>query len=78
MAGGTRRSRYRASESGRGRGALWEELDAYGDRVETVRALSGHDFRVSSRAFWDMAEWASGMEISVTVHARTGVRRVLG
>jgi hypothetical protein len=56
----------------------WEELDAYGDREETITACSGDTFRVKSRAYWDMDEWASGMNISVKVYPSKGVRRIWG
>jgi hypothetical protein len=56
----------------------WEELDAYGERVENVTAASGRTFRVKSFAFWDMDEWASGLNISVKAYAQNGLRRVWG
>jgi hypothetical protein len=33
----------------------WNELDAYGERVEAVTSPSGQNFRVRSLAHWDMA-----------------------
>jgi hypothetical protein len=56
----------------------WEELDAYGERHELQTAPSGWTFKVRSRAFWDMDEWASGMNISVKVHSLRGLRRLWG
>lgn len=56
----------------------WAELDAYGDRVENVTGPSGRSFCVRSRAFWDMDEWASGMNIHVKAYAPTGLRRFWG
>jgi hypothetical protein len=48
----------------------WNELDAYGERTEQSTAPSGRVFRVSSRAYWDMEPWASGIEISVKAITR--------
>lgn len=56
----------------------WEELDAYGVQEESITTSSGSSFHVKSRTFWDMEEWASGMEIDVKVYPRRGVRRLLG
>jgi hypothetical protein len=56
----------------------WEQLDAYGEREETIDAPIGDAFRVKSRAYWDMEDWASGMNISVKVYAPSGVRRIWG
>jgi len=54
----------------------WDELDAYGERVETVVGPDGRIYRVKSRAFWDMDAWASGMNIHVRVYAAAGLRRM--
>jgi hypothetical protein len=54
----------------------WDELDAYGTRDERVTAPSGSAYRIKSAAFWDMDEWASGMELSVKVYAARGLRRL--
>jgi hypothetical protein len=35
-------------------GLSWEELDAYGRRVEDVVTATGRRLRVTSQAFWDM------------------------
>ena len=56
----------------------WNELDAYGERMEQGTAPSGRVFRVNSRAYWDMEPWASGIEISVKACASGGVRRIWG
>jgi hypothetical protein len=56
----------------------WEDLDAYGERAELQKAPSGRTFKVRSRAFWDMDEWASGMNISVKVRRSYGLRRLWG
>jgi hypothetical protein len=56
----------------------WEELDAYGERAEQITAPSGSVFRVSSRAYWDMNPWASGIEISVKAYAAGEMRRIRG
>jgi hypothetical protein len=53
----------------------WEELDAYGERQETVTAPSGATFRVKSLAYWDMEEWNSGLDIVVKVYPSKGLRR---
>jgi hypothetical protein len=52
----------------------WSELDAYGERTERITSPSGRVFRVSSRAYWDMEPWASGIEISVRARPATGMR----
>ena len=53
------------------------ELDAYGERTEQGTAPSGHVFRVSSRAYWDMEPpWPSGIEISVKAYAPGRIRRI--
>ena len=54
----------------------WEELDAYGKRDEQVVGKSGCVFRVRSHAFWDMDEWASGIQVNVKVYALRGLRSV--
>jgi hypothetical protein len=56
----------------------WDELDAYGERVENVTAASGRTFRVKSFAFWDMDEWESGINIVVKAYAPSGLRRLWG
>jgi hypothetical protein len=56
----------------------WVELDGYGDRDETIAAPSGRKFRVKSRVYWDMDEWASGINISVKLYPRSGLRRIWG
>jgi hypothetical protein len=56
----------------------WEQLDAYGEREETFTAPSRRNLRVKSRAFWDMDDWASAMNISVKVYAPSGLRRIWG
>ena len=52
------------------------ELDAYGKRDEQVVGKSGCVFRVRSHAFWDMDEWASGIQVNVKVYALRGLRSV--
>jgi hypothetical protein len=54
----------------------WPELDAYGKRDEEVKADSGSVFRVKSHVFWDMDEWASGIQINVKVYAPRGLHHV--
>ena len=56
----------------------WNELDAYGERTEQGIVPSGSVFRVSSRAYWDMDPWASGIEIRVKAYAPGGIRRIWG
>jgi hypothetical protein len=56
----------------------WEELDAYGERIEEVTTPSGQRFRVKSIAFWDMEAWASAMYVIVKVYPSRGLRRFLG
>jgi hypothetical protein len=56
----------------------WEELDSYAQRTEHSTAPSGSVFRVSSRAYWDMEPWASGIEIGVKAYASRGMRRIWG
>jgi hypothetical protein len=53
----------------------WAELDAYGEREETVDSPAGRRFRVLTGALWDMEEWRSGMELYAKVYAPTGWRR---
>jgi hypothetical protein len=54
----------------------WQDIDAYGDQTETTTGSGGGVFRVTSRAYWDMEPWASGIEISVKVYERSGIRRI--
>jgi hypothetical protein len=54
----------------------WAELDAYGKRDQQVVGESGRVFRVKSHVFWDMDEWASGIQINVKVYAPRGLRSV--
>ncbi|HEY7381779.1 MAG TPA: hypothetical protein VH572_11240 [Gaiella sp.] len=56
-------------------GLSWEELDAYGQRVERVESSTGQPFRVVTTAFWDMDDWASDMLIVARVYAERGWRR---
>jgi hypothetical protein len=56
----------------------WDDLDAYGSRVEYVAAPSGRTYRVRSAAFWDMDEWESDLYISVKAYAPRGFRRFWG
>lgn len=53
-------------------GLSWEELDAFGERVEDVVSATGRSYRVKSIAFWDMEEWESGMYVIVTVKPTSG------
>jgi hypothetical protein len=53
----------------------WVELDAYGEREETVESPSGRRYRVVTGAFWDMEEWASGMELYAKAYPESGRRR---
>jgi hypothetical protein len=53
----------------------WTEMDAYGESDETVHSPSGRRFRVVTGAFWDMDEWASGMELYAKAYASSGWRR---
>ena len=41
----------------------WDELDAYGERVEEITLPSGQEIRVRTKAFWDMEPWQSDMHI---------------
>jgi hypothetical protein len=50
----------------------WREMDAYGKQEETVKAPSGRTFRVVTAAFWDMDEWASGMELYAEAYSESG------
>ena len=52
----------------------WAEMDAYGEKEETVEAPSGRRFRVVTGAFWDMREWASGMELYAKAYTESGWR----
>jgi hypothetical protein len=53
----------------------WLEMDAYGEKEETVETPSGKRFRVVTGAFWDMDEWASGMELYAKAYPESGRRR---
>jgi hypothetical protein len=54
----------------------WAELDSYGTRAGRVTAPSGRTYRVKCSAYWDMGAWESGMELTVKVYARRGLRRL--
>ena len=54
----------------------WEGLDAYGKRDEQTTGESGRVYRVKSHVFWDMDEWASGIQINVKVYAPRGLHHV--
>jgi hypothetical protein len=54
----------------------WEEMDRYGEQEEVVRTPSGRRFRVVTGAFWDMDEWASGMNIYARAYAERGLRKL--
>jgi hypothetical protein len=56
-------------------GLSWAEMDAYGEKQEFVRSPGGRQFRVVTGAFWDMKEWASGMELYAKAYAESGWRR---
>ncbi len=56
----------------------WEELDAFGERVETATGPSGRAYQMRSRVYWDMEPWASGMNIDVKAYAPDGLRHVWG
>jgi hypothetical protein len=53
----------------------WPDLDSYGERVETIVTPSGRRFRVKTWTFWDMEEWASGMNCIIKVRPSRGWRR---
>jgi hypothetical protein len=53
----------------------WEQLDAYGQRIEQVKSPSGRIFRVKSHAFWDMDAWESDLLVIVRVYPRASWRR---
>jgi hypothetical protein len=53
----------------------WYELDAFGEQRETVETPSGRQLRVVTGAFWDMDEWASGMELYAKAYTDRGWRR---
>jgi hypothetical protein len=53
----------------------WAEMDAYGEREEYVESAGGRRFRVITGAFWDMKEWASGMELYAKAYTESGWRR---
>jgi hypothetical protein len=50
----------------------WREMDAYGNQEEMVESPSGRTFRVVTGAFWDMDEWASGMELYAEAYTQSG------
>ena len=50
----------------------WLEMDAHGEMEETVLSPGGRTFRVVTGAFWDMGEWASGMELYAEAYAESG------
>jgi hypothetical protein len=54
----------------------WRELDAYGERTEQIHSPSRRIFRVTSRVYWDMEPWASGINISVKARPDGGLRRL--
>ena len=53
----------------------WEELADFGEQTEHVVSPSGRRFRVVVGAFWDMAEWESGMELYAKAYGERGLRR---
>ena len=53
----------------------WAELDAYGEREETVESPTGRRFRVLTGACWETEEWRSGMELYAKAYATSGWRR---
>ena len=53
----------------------WRELDCYGEKEEVVTTPGGRTFRVVTGAFWDMDEWASGMELYAKAYPESGLRR---
>ena len=53
----------------------WPDLDAYGTRIEEVVTPSGRRFRVKTWTFWDMDEWASGMNCIIKVRPLKGWRK---
>jgi hypothetical protein len=53
----------------------WRDLITYGERIEHVISPSGRRFRVKSYTFWDMEEFASGMECGIKVRPEVGWRR---
>jgi hypothetical protein len=53
----------------------WPELDSYGERDEVLTTPSEERYRVVTGAFWDMDEWASGMELYAKAYAGSGLRR---
>jgi hypothetical protein len=53
----------------------WDALDRYGRQTEHVEAPDGTRLRVESQAYWDMDDWASGINIRVKVRPSRGWRR---
>jgi hypothetical protein len=54
----------------------WGDLDAYDERTEEIASPSGRVSRVTSRVYWDMEPWASGINISVKARPDGGLRRL--
>lgn len=48
------------------------QLDSYGSRRETLRAVSGKRYVVRSVAYWDAEPWESGLYIIVKVRPTKG------
>lgn len=48
----------------------WEELARYGSRTEQFRTRVGSPYRVISKAYWDVGERSSPIEIEVRVAGR--------
>jgi hypothetical protein len=53
----------------------WDQLDAYGKRVEDVITPSGRRFQVTSLVFWDMEPWESMIYVFVKAAPERGWRR---
>jgi len=53
----------------------WDELDAYGKQTNYATTPSGQRLRIVTHVYWDMEEWASGIEIDVKAYAARGWRR---